>query len=386
MEIKSGLSRSPRNTGMAGATGSTSSHVGPGSYNHTGGVSSTGGAAKSYAGFMTSAVRPSTTGGSGGSEDYPGPGAYHLPANPPAGGVGRPSTAGLSGGQSNCFSTKVARFAPSAPGSTVFRPSSVVDNPGPGRYTVQGGFRQPVGGGRGSGGSKPRPPPTDAEIRQARSLASEVDSYRTPAIPNGPQSYGYEEDGAGRLRRHPPPKGGYTGQNLRTSSRGGGTMICDTVGPAVYDPNDMLSKGVGRQRAANFHNSQTKRSGLPVDADTPGPGHYEETRPATGTLRPGDMLDRLGSAPASGDTGGAGGGAGGGLTVRQSAIFASKVTAWGCGGVGVRVWGCGCEGGLGARVRGGGTNSVFVGAWVEAIGYGRHRVNQRVWSVDGRVW
>ena len=67
MEIKSGLSRSPRNTGMAGATGSTSSHVGPGSYNHTGGVSSTGGAAKSYAGFMTSAVRPSTTGGSGGS-------------------------------------------------------------------------------------------------------------------------------------------------------------------------------------------------------------------------------------------------------------------------------------------------------------------------------
>lgn len=325
MEITSGLSRSPRNTGMAGASGSTASHVGPGSYNHTGGVSSTGGAAKSYAGFMTSAVRPSTTGGSGGSEDYPGPGAYNHQPNPPAGGVGRPSTAGISGGQSNCFSTKVARFAPSAPGSTVFRPSSVVDNPGPGRYTVQGGFRQPVGGGRGSGGSKPRPPPTDAEIRQARSLASEVDSYRTPAIPNGPQSYGYEEDGAGRLRRQPPPKGGYTGQTLRTSSRGGGTAICDTVGPAVYDPNDMLSKGVGRQRAANFHNSQTKRSGLQVDADTPGPGHYEETRPATGTLRPGDMLDRVGSAPASGD----GGGGGGGLTVRQSAIFASKVRAWG---------------------------------------------------------
>ena len=37
---------------------------------------------------------------------------------------------------SNSFITKIDRFAPTAPGSSVFKQSTYVDNPGPGTYTI----------------------------------------------------------------------------------------------------------------------------------------------------------------------------------------------------------------------------------------------------------
>lgn len=59
--------------------------------------------------------------------NFPGPGYYqkNFTVN-----ENRISTAN----ESNSFATKVSRFAPSAPGSTVFNTSTSFFNPGPGTY------------------------------------------------------------------------------------------------------------------------------------------------------------------------------------------------------------------------------------------------------------
>ena len=39
--------------------------------------------------------------------------------------------------KSNSFRSKSSRFAPTAPGSSVYRPSTILENPGPGIITLQ---------------------------------------------------------------------------------------------------------------------------------------------------------------------------------------------------------------------------------------------------------
>ena len=105
----------------------------------------------------------------GKSEDTPGPDAYELQnvgrpkSTPPyvafhttsnrsdiakgASGAGvAPGSYNIKGsvnveiakGKSNIFRSKSSRFAPTAPGSSVYRPSTILENPGPGNYTLSG--------------------------------------------------------------------------------------------------------------------------------------------------------------------------------------------------------------------------------------------------------
>ena len=46
--------------------------------------------------------------------------------------------------ESNNFSTKIARFCPTAPGSTPFHPPSNVTNPGPGTYVKEKDWTEPT--------------------------------------------------------------------------------------------------------------------------------------------------------------------------------------------------------------------------------------------------
>ena len=59
--------------------------------------------------------------------NYPGPGFYQTSYTTNEVRVS-------SANQSNSFATKVSRFAPTAPGSTVFKTATSFFNPGPGTY------------------------------------------------------------------------------------------------------------------------------------------------------------------------------------------------------------------------------------------------------------
>lgn len=59
--------------------------------------------------------------------NYPGPGFYQAKLSVNENRVS-------SANQSNSFVTKVSRFAPTAPGSTVFNTATSFFNPGPGTY------------------------------------------------------------------------------------------------------------------------------------------------------------------------------------------------------------------------------------------------------------
>lgn len=181
--IVGGLSRSPRDfRGMFGNSGSTPDDVGPGSY-----ALPDKELLPSHTGFLTSSTRPRTV------STTPGPGSYM---------VQRPQPTSVEG--SNVFRTKVARFCPTAPGSTVFRASSVTENPGPGRYNVRN-TNTPTGN---VAMHLPSTAPGQGHVTQ-----------NAPAIPRKTQSYGYEEDTGGQLKRQAAPEGGYTGLHLPSGDR-----------------------------------------------------------------------------------------------------------------------------------------------------------------------
>ncbi|OQS00512.1 hypothetical protein ACHHYP_03438 [Achlya hypogyna] len=188
----------------------------------------------------------------------PGPGAYVSTDPMPH---GTPATM-------NAFATKVSRFAPHAPGSSIYKASTVQDNPGPGAYTAE----------------IEQLPLAPASVRPAAQYVNLMQPG-VPTIPRKEQSYGYTADENGVLKRHTAPASTYSGLGQ------------DTVGPAGYnvrkEPTADLATTVPSLK------STVKREvweELSPRIDIPGPGHYAPK------LRP--------SAPASD---------------RPNAVFASKV-------------------------------------------------------------
>jgi hypothetical protein len=199
--------RSHRQTSMEQA--STPAAVGPGAYTgHDRKV-----VAPSYAAFSSTNERNMSS-NEGTSSMTPGPGAYSKSH----------SDVKDSRRKSNAFSTKVSRFAPSAPGSTVFLPSSIEHNPGPGQYT--GG--QQIGAKVKASDASMRA--HQSRLRQNESKSNTLlnigkSGNSVPSVPRPEQSYGYQEQGQARhLVRQPPPNESYSGLGQ------------DTVGPAAYNP------------------------------------------------------------------------------------------------------------------------------------------------------
>lgn len=170
------------------------------------------------------------------SASTPGPGAYIADSR-------HQQISSLS----NVFASKISRFAPSAPGSTVFLASSIQDNPGPGSY------------------SRPASWPSSNNQRdyQGSHKVAIVVKPSVPAIPQRQQSYGYVQVGV-ELQRQSPPKDSYSGVGH------------DTVGPAVYNSHNSLWDD--KRNGASSLKSTAKRD---VWAENnrlmklPGPGQYD---------------------------------------------------------------------------------------------------------------
>ncbi|KAF0720523.1 Aste57867_242 [Aphanomyces stellatus] len=228
--------RSRRATSFS--SGHTPAIVGPGSYAADNLVQSN--VHPSYSAFASSDRRDLNK-NMGTSAITPGPGAYITE-------VPQPTTTSLAQQPSNAFTTKVPRFAPNAPGSTIYLPSSVQDNPGPGAYTC----------------------PSDLEhtdkltaLRPTSHQFSNLIKQGVPTIPRKEQSYGYSTDEDGELKRHSAPASVYSGIGQ------------DTVGPACYNVRKEPAEDVATSVASL--KSTTKREvwdELSPRLHVPGPGHY----------------------------------------------------------------------------------------------------------------
>ncbi|OWZ05005.1 hypothetical protein PHMEG_00022985 [Phytophthora megakarya] len=195
---------------------------------------------------------------------------------------------------SNVFTTKTSRFAPSAPGSTIFRASSVLDNPGPGSYL------RPTSS----------PPPNNQRDHQRPHKFAHLVIPSVPAIPQRQQSYGYVQVGV-ELQRQSPPEDIYSGVGN------------DTVGPAAYSRHNPIWNE--KKNAASSLKSTAKRDVWEENkrlAKVPGPGQYDTssgpettvvTASPTATLIPEGQRPRIGARPSHH------------RAARQSAVFASKV-------------------------------------------------------------
>ncbi|RLN96019.1 hypothetical protein BBJ28_00010460, partial [Nothophytophthora sp. Chile5] len=196
---------------------------------------------------------------------------------------------------SNAFITKISRFAPSAPGSTIFRSSSVQDNPGPGSYLR----------------ASTSPHSNNQREHLAANKFAHLLKPSVPAIPQRQQSYGYVMVGA-ELQLQPPPDEVYSGVGH------------DTVGPAAYSRHGPIWNA--KRNVAPSLKSTAKRE---VWEETkqlcrvPGPGHYLES-PAPDTTVPAAPVSpptptprmprpRIGARRSQHQA------------ARQSAVFASKV-------------------------------------------------------------
>lgn len=95
----------------------------------------------------------------------------------------------------NIFKTTIARLAPSAPGSTMFRASTIADNPGPGQYRDP--FKEPASGPRLPLNSKG----SSAASRVVKTTGSESAALRfnPPTIPRKEQSNGYDTSDRGPM-------------------------------------------------------------------------------------------------------------------------------------------------------------------------------------------
>merc|ERR1711907_298461 len=118
------------------------------------------------------------------------------------------------------FVSKAPRVVKQTPGSTVYKESSVKENPGPGAYSLHKQW------------CKPKPPPQEHHALSIRHTQS------APSIPAPSQSYGYEEDELGELQMQRPPVKGHTGR----AGRKWNGADNDTVGPGRYDPSDKSLK------------------------------------------------------------------------------------------------------------------------------------------------
>jgi len=186
---------------------------------------------------------------------------------------------------SNSFKSNSSRFAPFAPGSTVFRPSSVLDNPGPASYQV----RKQIPGSERIKEYVPDDttdrinlglPEQKQHAQQQRTTQQQRQRARTmsrgaeikellnlrhtpvPTIPIRRQSHGYDQSQTGKLIPQPAPVKEYTGIGM------------DTIGPAAYDVREDPTKS-GAPRV-NFARS-AKRPALfagPTATQHVGPGSH----------------------------------------------------------------------------------------------------------------
>lgn len=227
-----------------------------------------------YTAFSTSAGRKL---GQTVKNDDPGPGNYRVetkPTKPP---------------MSNAFTSKVSRLGPMGVGASIYKESSIHDNPGPGAYASQG----------------------MGNVKATNKLQwSKPDKFKNeqnpelhpPSIPRLQQSYGYD-DKEGLLQPHMAPKASYTG------------LGNDTIGPAYYEPTPLtaqigpvLDSNVSRElfdiievpgpakydpykktvRRVRNRPSSSFASGVPMLHDPvliemskrPGPGRYKPIQPS----------------------------------------------------------------------------------------------------------
>ncbi|POM74515.1 Hypothetical protein PHPALM_8514 [Phytophthora palmivora] len=195
---------------------------------------------------------------------------------------------------SNVFATKTSRFAPSAPGSTIFRASSVQDNPGPGSYL------RPASS----------PPLNNQREHQGPHKFAHLIKPSVPAIPQRQQSYGYVQVGV-ELQRQSPPEEIYSGVGH------------DTVGPAAYSRHNPIWDE--KKNAASSLKSTAKRDVWEENKrliKLPGPGQYDTnsvpevtvvTAPASANMLSEGQRPRIGARRSHH------------RAARQSAVFASKV-------------------------------------------------------------
>ncbi|ETK80010.1 hypothetical protein F441_14415 [Phytophthora nicotianae CJ01A1] len=267
-----------------GTDGSTPTTVAPGSYAPEQVITSFGVQAQRplFSSFATSEKRNlnenKTT-----SAITPGPGAYIDEAR---------SHRGLP--PSNVFASKISRFAPSAPGSTVFSASTVQDNPGPGSYLRPSSS----------------PPSNNQREHQGLRKFAHLIKPSVPTIPQRQQSYGYVQVGV-ELQRQSAPEKIYSGVGH------------DTVGPAAYSRHNSIWNE--KKNGAPSLKSTAKREVWEENkrlTSLPGPGQYNTnsvpeitvvTTPLPAKSIPEGQRPRIG-ARRSQHRG-----------TRQSAVFASKV-------------------------------------------------------------
>eukprot|EP00943_MAST-04B_sp_MAST-4B-sp1_P000779 g779.t1 len=160
-------------------------------------------------------------------------------------------------GKSNIFRSKSSRFAPTAPGSSVYRPSTILENPGPGNYTLSGFADKRVSHINEEKLRKAAPNP------RPKSVADVFTNRRisAPSVPRPSQSFGYEEDGTGKLVLQEAPSVVYSG------------VKHDQIGPNHYfEDNDGRNRKVG---AIGFGLSKTRRKVFEaVGNEKVGPGRY----------------------------------------------------------------------------------------------------------------
>jgi hypothetical protein len=189
---------------------------------------------------------------------------------------------------------QISRFAPSAPGSTIFRASSVQDNPGPGSYL------RPASS----------PPSNNQREHQGPHKFAHLVKPSVPAIPRRQQSYGYVQVGI-ELQRQSPPKEIYSGIGQ------------DTVGPAAYSRHNPIwnekknvapsLKSTAKREVWEENKQLTKLPGPGQYNTSPAPETVAVTVPKSPPLIPGGQRPRIGARRSQH------------RAARQSAVFASKV-------------------------------------------------------------
>eukprot|EP00935_MAST-01C_sp_MAST-1C-sp1_P000482 g482.t1 len=239
----------------------TPNNVGPGSYGSVAPVAPP----PSYAGFA-STDRRTLNPNKGTSAITPGPGSYSIAADE------QPSAPA----QSNAFKTRVSRFAPVAPGSSVYKASTIAQNPGPGAYGELKVSSAPM---------STRPKKPELMVKAARTK---------PSIPRREQSYGYQEGKNRQLVLQGPTETVYSGL--------GG----DTVGPAMYNPDVKLTKAgqlktnwaASNQVRKLWEPNKTRENWRPSGIN-PGPGQYNPSFPTMAPKVADDELSRCTSNFAS---------------------------------------------------------------------------------------
>lgn len=233
-------SRAARNLSLAGK--STGDNVGPGSYSHEHKKQVTG-----YAPFGGFSERKLGKTAASSEVPNPGPGAYsgigygtQIKAEPKRAVSSQP------------FVSKAPRVVKQTAGSSVYKESSVKENPGPTAYSQHREWIPK---------KQARPEHHALSIRHTQSA---------PSIPAVHQSYGYEEDALGELQMQAPPVKGFTGR--RGAAWDGSSD--DTAGPGQYQPKVNLAKAAST--AVSFGHSKSSRSCSMFEGKSgPGAGAYD---------------------------------------------------------------------------------------------------------------